>query len=347
MGNLLRGLRIVRGYVQVRVYHKGRAYTKNFGPDCPLAREYGLKHLTEKRHEIRMGKFGIEKELPEKTFAEVVPFYKKMWAAEKDGDGRPAHDERSQEVCFGIIDRVLLPFLGKLKFHLITPNTVSRWREARLATGVLGTSVNREQVPLSSIFSHMEKAVNLELIEKFKLPVDTQTGKAKNPCFSVERAKMRKRERIPTEYELKKLKLAFHNLGDADGWVICQLALETVLSEKDLRKLELGATIDIERSKTGVPIHLPITVLRALNWHNWRHRWYAAKREAGLNDFQFRDFRKKGGNHLLDNGYDIESVAEYYGHASSKTTERSYKVRRSHDRMREMAECQKRWVEGL
>jgi integrase len=334
----MKGLRIVRGYVQIRLMSAGRYYHKNFGVDSPLARELAEIHLAEKRREILMGKFGIEKELPERTFAELVPVYKKMWAEEKDGDGRPAHSERAITVCFTIIDRALTPFFGKLKWHTIKSTDVERWRAARLDTGVLGTSVNREQVPLSSMFSHIERAVALERIPKFKLPAD-------NPCKHVEKARTRKRVRIPTDYELKKLKLAFQNRQDVDGWEICKLALKSILSEKDLRKLELGAVIDTERSKTGVPVHIPITVLQRLNWLNWRKRWEGARKEAGLSDLQFRDLRKKGGNHLIGR-HDTKLVSQYFGHASVKTTENSYVVLEQ-EKMRPLAADLETWVEGI
>lgn len=334
----MKGLRIVRGYVQIRIMHDGHYYHRNFGIDSPLARELATIHLAEKRREILMGKFGIEKELVERTFASLVPVYKEMWEGEKDGDGKPAHSPDALRTCFTIIDRVLTPFFGKMKFHLIKSTDVERWRETRLATGVLGTSVNREQVPLSSMFSHIEKAVALERIEKIKLP-------AENPCKYVEKAKTRKRVRIPSDYELKKLKLAFVNQNDQDGWEICKLALKSILSEKDLRKLELGAVIDTERSKTGVPIHLPITIMKQLNWLNWRKRWETARSEAGLSDLQFRDLRKKGGNYLIGK-HDTKLVSQYFGHASVRTTEQSYVVLEQ-DKMRPLAADLETWTEGL
>jgi hypothetical protein len=339
MSKLPRGLRITKlGYVQIRICHNGVWYQKHFGKDSEMARHAAMKELVRKRDEIYAGKYGLEVKVPEKRFKELVPVYKKLWAAEKDGDGRPAHSERAQEVCFGIIDRAITPFFGEMLFHTIKPSDVERWRLKRLETGVLGTSVNREQVPLSSIFTHIDKAVALELIDRVKLP-------SVNPCKHVEKARMRKRERIPSDYELKKLKLAFNNRGDGDGWEICKLALKSILSEKDLRKLELGATLDLERSKTGIPVHIPITVLQKLNWKNWRDRWDKARKDAGLVDLQFRDLRKKGGNHLVGK-YDIKLVSQYFGHASYKTTEGSYVVLEQ-EKMRPLAEDLESWAEGL
>lgn len=338
MTNLPKGLRLDHGYVQVRIMHQGHVYHKNFGLDSPLARELAEIHLSEKRKEILMGKFGIEKEVPETKFKDVVPLHLKIWCKEKDGEGRPAHSEKSIYERKRVFATVLAPYFGNMLFNLISPLDVERWRERRLETGVLGTSVDREMVPLSSIFADMARDVALERVPKFKLP-------ASNPCQHVEKAKTRVRERIPTDYELKKIKLACTTLGDSDGWEICKLALKSVLSEKDLRKLEIGSTIDLDRSKTGVAVHIPITILQKLNWHNWRRRWTSIRKEAGCQDLQFRDLRKKGGNHLIGK-FDTKLVSQYFGHATVKTTEKSYVVL-EREKMRPLQEEQERWVEGL
>lgn len=336
---MVKGLRVIRGYVQVRLFHKGKCYQKHFGPDSPLAREYALKHLLEKRHEIRMGKFGVEKELPSKKFKEVVPIYMKFWREEKDGDGRLKHSESSINERQRVFDRNLTPFFGPMSFESIRTIEVEKWREGRLATGVLGTSVNREMVPLGDMFTEMTKAVAVERINAFKLP-------AQNPCTHATKAEMRVRERILTDYELRKLHLAFTTLNDADGWEIVLLALQSVLSPKDLRKLEIGATIDIKRSKSNVPVNIPITILQRLNWTNWRRRWEAARKEAGLEDVQFgRDLRKTGGNEAVGH-FDLKLVSQYFGHSTIKTTEKSYTMV-NREKMRPIAEHLQKWVTNL
>ena len=343
MSKLLRGLRCVRGYIQIRIMHNGRYYHKNFGPDSPLAREYATKHLLEKRHEIRMGKFGITKELESKKFSEVAALFFAYWQKETNADGTSAHTPKAIK-GMGYFISYLVDYFGKKAFESIRPVDVMDWREHRLKS-VGGTSVDREQGVLSSIFSTIERLINIEKIPAFKLPLDPKTDKAWNPCSSIEKSETVKRNRIPTEYELKKLKLSFTNLGDGDGWEICKMALKSILSEADLRKLELGAVIDTERLKTGVPVHIPITVLQRLNWRNWRKRWEAARSEAGLSDLQFRDLRKKGGNHLIGK-YDIKLVSQYFGHASVKTTERSYTIVEQ-EKMRPLAQELDTWVENI
>ncbi len=334
-----KGIRIVQSkYVQARLMHKGHYFHKHFGLDSPLARELAGIWLAEKRKEILMGKCGIEPELPRKRFKEVVPLFMDIWKAKKKGDGNFKHSPGAIAAQEKFFESKLVPYFGSMWFDSISPVDVENWRQWRINTGVLGTSVNREQVPLSAIFTVIPNAMRLKRIEAFKVP-------AINPCEGVDKAETRKRERIPTDYELKKLKLAFSNLGDSDGWEICKLALKSILSEKDLRKLELGATIDLERAKTGVPIHLPITVLQALNWRNWRKRWEQARHISGVTNLQFRDLRKKGGSHLVGK-YDIKLVSQYFGHASVKTTERSYIVLEQ-EKMKPLAKDLDIWVESL
>lgn len=353
--DLPKGVRVIRGYLQSRITHNGHVDHKHFGLDSPLARTIAEIYVAKKKEEILLGKFGLAapKEIPSRKFAELVPVYMKLWAVQKDGDGRQKHDERAIRERQRVFDKSLTPFFGAFNFEAIRAVETNKWRLKRLETGILGTSVNREMVPLGDMFSELIKAVAAEQTPAMKVP-DI------NPCKYAEKASMRVRDRIPTDYELKKIKLAcktvmvkdphgLHDatIGDPDAWEIIKMMLLSVLSEKDLRKLELGSTIDLERAKTGVPVNIPITMLHTLNWKNWRKRWEAIRKEAGCPDIQSRDLRKKGGNHLLEAGFELEKVSDYFGHASIRTTEQSYKIRLSHEKLRPLAEEQKRWVEGL
>lgn len=371
----MKGLRLDHGYLQIRVTHKGTTYhCENFGKDSPEARQIAEIKLTEirakLRKEILLGKIGMSPKLPEKRFRELVPVFLKHWEAETDGDGYPLHPEKSIVETTRIFEKSLIPFFGDKLFHLITPSHVADWRAGRLkprkivkdgidtVKRILGTSVNREMVPLSSMFTKLAQLIALEKVEAFVLPVNPQTGAVWNPCAAVNKAAVRKRERIPTDYELRKIKNACitvvmkdqvgiheEHIGDPDAWEICKLALKSILSEKDLRKLEVGSTIDLNRSKTGVPVHIPVTVLQKLNWKNWQKRWRAIRKLAGCPDIQFRDLRKKGGNHLVGH-FDTKLVSQYFGHASVKTTEGAYTVIQQ-DKMRPLAESLDSWVESL
>ncbi len=275
---MIRGLRLVRGYTQVRIMHQGKYHHKNFGVDSPLARELAQIYLAEKRKEILMGRFGASQKLTGKSFAEAARLYFERWSNEKDAEGKIAH--RAAQEAGRVIERNLVPYFGKIPYQAIKPIDIQRWREYRLNT-VLGTSVNREQAVLSSIFSHIERWVKTEAIPAFKIPLE-------NPCKSVEKAPNRKRKRVLSIIELRALKEACYELKDLDMWEICGMALKSLLRKKDLFNLESGIEIDTTQTKTQNRIVLPVPVHSPLNYSNFRKRWESARRGARLEDCQFR-----------------------------------------------------------
>lgn len=306
----MRGIRIVRGYCQVRIYHKGVAYHKNFGPDSPLARELAQIHLAEKRKEILMGRFGVTQEAPSRKFKDVAEEYCEKWSQEKDAEGKLAHGSAEETIR---VIRKSFELLYSRAYEGIRPVDVKAWRERRLRF-VLGTSVNREQAVLSSIFSHVERWVKTEEWAPMKLP-------AENPCKSVEKAPNRKRKRVLSITELKALKVACYELKDEDMWEICEMALKSLLRKKDLFRLETGTDIDAVQAKTGKPISLPVPVLSRLRYENFRKRWEAVRKAARLQDCQFRDLRKTGANLLKMRNHSNKLISEFLGHASTQTTE--------------------------
>lgn len=308
---MMRGIRIVRGYIQVRIYHRGVAYHKNFGPDCGLARQLAEIHLSEKRKEILMGRFGVTQEAPSRKFKDVAEEYYGKWSREKDAEGKLAHG--SAEEAGRVIRSNLIKFFGARGFDTIRPLEVQRWRSLRLSS-VLGTSVNREQAVLSSIFSHVERWVKTEEWKPMKLP-------AENPCSSVEKAPNRKRTRVLSILELKALKVACYELKDEDMWEVCGMALKSLLRKKDLEHLESGVEIDTIQAKTGGTIHLPVGVQRSLSFKNFRKRWENVRKAARLVDAQFRDLRKTGSNLLKMRNHSQKMISEFLGHASTRTTE--------------------------
>lgn len=351
---MTKGLRIVRGYVQIRLMVKGAVYHKNFGPDSPLAREYALKHLLEKRHEVRMGKFGITKELPSRKFMEVANEYADKWEKERNPDGSLAHN--SSETVRGFIRGSLGLYFGGMAFDAIRPLDVVKWREKRLKA-VLGTSVNREQAVLSSIFSHVEDWVKNEEWPAMKLPRDPASGAAMNPCASVEKAPSRKRKRVLSILELKALKEACYALKDQDMWEICGMALKSLLRKKDLFLLETSGSVDIIQSKTQVALNLPVNSKGPLNFKNFRKRWEEVRRSARL-EFslpdgridqertpQMRDLRKTGANLLKMKKHSRQMISEFLGHANLATTD-IYMVKDA-DHLKPLAKDLEDILEGL
>lgn len=316
---LVKGLRCNHDYLEILLTVNGRRYARTFGIHSRESMRVAEIHLAEKRKEIMLGRFGFEKELDRKLFIDVADIWFKIWVKETKSDGRQAHNEPSQKETGRVIEKVFLPIFSKTFYDEVRPIDIERWREKGLANGLSGTTLNRYQATLSSLFGSVERWIKTERIKPaFKIPEG-------NPCTPVEKAPTVKRDRILTTYEAKKLKLAFTQLNDVDGWEICKLALKSVLSMKDLKGLHVGQQIDLNRAKTGVPVNIPLTVLVKLNWKNWRKRFERARKEAGLVGFEFRDLRKTGIN-WLKGRHDLKLVSEYAGHADIKTTEGSYTV---------------------
>jgi integrase len=312
MSKLPRGLRITKlGYVQIRICHKGAWYQKHFGPDSALSRQLAEIHLAEKRKDILMGRFGVSKEPPSRLFKDIAEAYYEKWSKEKDPEGKLEHG--SADETRRVIHSNLDPYFGTRPFESIRPVDIQRWREFRLKS-VLGTSVNREQAVLSSIFSHVEQWVKTEEWEPMKLPPE-------NPCKSVKKAPNRKRKRVLSVMELKALKAACLEAKDNDLWEICEMALKSLLRKKDLFNLEAGFSIDGIQSKTQRGIQLPVSVLRPLRYENFRKRWELVRRSARLVDCQFRDLRKTGANLLKMKNHSNKLISEFLGHASTRTTE--------------------------
>lgn len=338
MDNLPRGLRIDHGYVQVRLQHKGRTYCKNFGPDCTYARQLATIHLSKKREEILLGRFGYGKEVASKCFRDVADIFFDIWSRETDASGAQKHNADSCAEVRRVLDKNLVPFFGRMVYDGIQPVDVQRWRDARVKV-VLGTSANREQALLSSLFSHIEMWVKSEYIKTaFKLPVE-------NPCQYIEKAPTTKRDRILTILELKALKSACLEAHDNDLWEICAMAVNCMLRKKDLFRIEKGIDIDLIQAKTQRRIELPLQVLRPLQYGNFRKRWESARKAARLIDVQFRDLRKTGAHLLKGMNVSNKLISEALGHSTTKTTE-TYLIKDS-EQLREPLKALSKIVEEL
>lgn len=313
MDNLPRGIRINHGYVETRLMHKGRTYVKTFGPDSALGRNLASIYLAEKRKEILMGTFGIHKELPSKTFAEVTKIYYDRWTKMIAPDGTREHNDNAAYNLNLIITRSLNPFFSKFRFDEIKPKHVIQWREARTRE-VMGTSVNREQAVLSSLFNLINQWVKNEQIKGFKVP-------SENPCDTVEKAPTVKREVVLSLSDLSNVRLACTSRGDQALWEFVKLAVITMLSMADLLRLRPGAIVNIRRTKTDNQVVLPIEIKTIPNMTNLKKRWEAVRTDAKLEHVQMRDLRKTGAQLMKGGNWSTKIISDALGHSSTRTTE--------------------------
>lgn len=347
MKNLPKNVVIDHGYLQARVFHSGHVYTKNFGLPSSHAIELASIWVAQKKKEILEERVGIKPVIPSKQFEPAARLYFSLWGMEKDAEGFDKHTKDAKYQVELKLNKYFIPFFKKFTVDQIRPLDIQRYREWRLKDGAQGTTVNREQNMLSSMFSHWADWIALEKVFAFKLP-------EKNPCQFVEKAPMRVRERVLTTKELSSLKQAFIKLNDPTGWDICVLGLKSLLRKKDLMRLEHGQQIDLKQAKTGLRVKIPIQVMFPnISWVNWRDRWVEARKEAQL-DFplsdprncQFKDLRKTGATLLSQQGFPIKSISEMLGHSSVDTTENHYLIRNV-EHLKPLATALDKLVESL
>ena len=343
--NLPRNLIIDHGYLQVRIMFRGRVHCKNFGPDNADMRLVAAKYAADTKLAMRMGTFGVVKDLPSKKFSEVADLYFSIWSKELNAEGQPTHSASGIYTCELILSKTLKPFFGKFFIEDIKPIDVIRYRQQRIKDGVSPQTANREQGVLSSCFGFVRQWMEQERIEKFKLPKE-------NPCKYVDLAPMKKREKLLTTQELSALKNAFVDLADPDGWAICAMAAKSLLRKKDVMKLEKGQEIDLIQSKTNVRVQIPIQVLQPMRYENFRKRFEAARRKAGLefplNDprnVQFKDLRRWGATFLKGQNFSNTLISNMLGHKSTDTTE-IYMARNS-EHLKPLAEALNKIVDSL
>jgi len=315
MKRLEKGLTVShKGYVSLRLTVKGRLICESFGKDSAEAREVALARLHELKSQVLRGTHDFPIFAPEKTFQEVAELYFSLWSAERKPTGEFEHTESSKVTCRSLLDVHLIPYFGKMPFSQIIRKDVEAWRNMPRTSS--SATINRAQAILSSIFNHVADWIEYQQIEPIKQP-------KKNPCEGVEKSAEKVRTRILSREEIAKLISTFRELNDNDGAEIIKLALKSVLSLKDLKKLEGGGLVDLDRAKTSVHVQIPLVVLKNLNWHNWRKRFEKAREKSGIQGICFRDLRKTGIN-LLVGKVDMTLISQYAGHASIKTTEKNY-----------------------
>lgn len=333
---LSKGMTLNNGCIRIRVFSRGLLVCdETLGPATPESISAAEIYLARIRQNIRAERLGLPAVDVEMKFRDAAKLYIKKWGEATDANGRIVHSTESLDKLRGVIEREFIPVFGNYWFDAIKPKHVQAWRDKLVARGVSGTSANRYQAVLGSIFTHIDQWSKLETIT----PVRRPSG---SPVASVDTAETIKRERILTQYEFRKLLLAAETLGDHDGKQIIKYLFITQLNEKDLKSLRLGAPIVMLRSKTKQRIELPMTMMHQLNWINWLKRWQAIRTEAGLEDVQVRDIRKTSIN-VVSGEYDEVLVSQYAAHASTKTTRENYIVNNA-EKLRPIAKKLTDWA---
>lgn len=226
----------------------------------------------------------------------------------------------------------LQPSFGRQKLGDIQPKKV-----AALHARIGGVAANRAVAFLKTLY-------------KFAIVMGHTRD---NPAMHIRHHKETPRKRYITEAEYDKLKRALRALKKKD-WVIfahyVRLLILTGMRKNELAQMKWADIKDgkfiIADSKTGYK-ELPVSEqalaqldslaeLTGKNQHlfpntndtkgaRYDYRWKEFRKRAGLHDVSLHDIRRSFGVHALNGAaMPLELVSALLGHASIRTTERSY-----------------------
>lgn len=236
--------------------------------------------------------------------------------------------------------RILKFFHGRF-IDTISKHDVENLRNWLKESRYSVSTINKSHMLLSRMFTKLGEykesgIVNGVDFSKIELP-------ARNPCTLVPRVSERNcaRRQIVTKAQFDSL--MFRSDDDLNEELI--MFLYTGLRGCDIRRLTednidftRGVLFGIQnktittRNPSGVPYRIRFRdrikdiLLNRLSrvkpgarlfpLVNWQKRWDKLRRDCNLTHIQIRDLRRTAATHMLDNGTDAQTVAEFLGHTS-------------------------------
>jgi integrase len=311
-----------RPYVFIRIWPLGkpnRPFLQCFGPLTRDNLEIAEFKLREYRNQIKLGTFGIPETLKPIGIEDACALYYKRHGSQLG----------SAKDCKRILDRLTEQWRGRT-LDSITFEDVKRYRAWRKGLGDAESTINRQHVVITSLFSRLKDWVKTNEIEHVKLPEDNPGSlvSKSNEADSV-------RRRALTVEEFERLLAR----ATSRGHDIYVLAVNSLLRKKDLMNLrkesinESTGEIHGLQSKTGRPYSVVITEPIAeilakvesglvLDFRNFQTEFNRARSAAKIKDFEFRDLRRTGATRMLKDGADLVTVSQMLGHSSIQMTER-------------------------
>lgn len=333
MPKLPSNCRINKGYLEGRIYFRGRKYVKHFGLDSPEARAAAADWVHSLKHQIRLNKLGVEEPLVRVRFGQAADLFYAHWY-----ENDPKRSHLSKLNARSMRD-ILKAYFKDMPLDAFTVEHIKQWRydSERI---VKFNTVNRRQAFLHSLFerfSYWNKLGASSPIAPVKLPHPHY-----NPVALVEKPteEGENRRRACSIDELKRLKAACHHWHDDALWRAIQKAIHTMLRQKDLITVEPGEYIKLYQGKTGKPIIIPVCMTEKINATNLRNRWDRVRITAECADLQWRDLRRSGATLLKELGYGQELIRDALGHQNQSTTDKytNIKVQRLKPALAEIGE---------
>ncbi len=327
MAKLPRGVRIVNGYVQVRIFRRGRYLpAKNFGPNTPTAIEVAAVYAAEQYKNLLLGKIGVKPEAKRLRFgAGRELFFTRHYLNYRDESTQAPRSDNSIRTAKDFL-KTLGKFFDGYYMDEVTVKLVKQYRTQRLEVDkVSHAAFNRERGMLQAMFTQFKTWALEEQIDAIKLPEE-------NPCEFVSALVENKRERIPDTWELAAA-YEWCQRHDASLWTGIESALLTALRKQDL--VDLGGLLTVKgiQQKTGEKFDLPITLQKPVDLTNFKKRWNALRKALGWlkgspKHTTWHDLRHWAPTFLGEKGFSGKIIQNYLGHSREETSERYTNIRK-------------------
>jgi integrase len=323
--NIPKGIWITKeGYVKIKIYEDGRRIVRSVGRVSePGSIDLAVARLNQIREEIRLGKFNIEGAARRITMEEAMKIYWEFHGQTKCKSYKTIRKHLETFFSCRFLDSIT--YLDVQKYR--------NWRANQIYKGkpIKSSTINRDHTALTHLFNLLKELKRIGKIRNVKLPTE-------NPGSQVRKISERqfRRTRVLTEEEFKRLM----SHADYELKRILLGAIHSTLRLKNLKELTLDnvnwTTNCLEGTQSKVrggreyriPINKPLKSIidsapgrNIFDFGNFRKRFEAARKKAGLIDFEFKDLRRTGARTMLDIGVDLAAVMRYLGHADITTTQ--------------------------
>ena len=240
---------------------------------------------------------------------------------------------RSQATALGITKN-LRSNLRNCNLRELTPASVARYRDTRLASGRSGSTVVRELNVLTRAINLAKKELGVQL------PI--------NPAQEVVRPKVNPpKDRRPSQQDLDKILAKAIDKGAPElAWYL-ELAIETGMRLGELLSIRiedvnfLSRTIRLRRTKNNEQRDIPLSkkayeIVQKMKGdrntgellHRWKtpeglkSAWRRLRQDAGIQDLRFHDLRHEAASRFFEKGLNQFHVAAITGHKTLQMLKR-------------------------
>lgn len=314
----MKGVYKDKGYAAIRIW-LGPKRNPDGTLNKPLRRTFGRwsnvgiqdanNYVTTARENYRKGILPGQEPTP-LMFPIACDIYEKRHWEEKEG--------RSDRAVQGVgyqLER-FRNFWRDRSFHTILPSDIDAYVTDRKNAGIKATTINQELGILSSLFNVIDRLVNRREIGPYLLPTTLQ-GHPYNPVSYVDRAPTisSKRERVASDLEILKVKL-YCDAKDPDMLELVRRSMLTGLRKTDLKKVNGLSDVRgiLSKSRESKLFKFPVDFSRKLNYTNFPRRWNDLRKNCGMEDFHWHDWRHTSATILSTLGFTDEQVQQFTGH---------------------------------